>query len=71
MATWDSVKNLLNEQEQVILTIKVSSPSTWKNDVSNIAKHLGIDVNQIINANADMFDRGASFVQNNRFDVSI
>lgn len=71
MATWDSVKNLLNEQEQVILTIKVSSPSTWRSDVANIAKHLGIDVNQIINANADMFDSGVTFAQNNRDYVPI
>lgn len=71
MATWDSVKNLLNEQEQVILTIKVSSPAAWRGDVTNIAKHLGVDVNQIINANADLFDQGMSFVQNNRDYVPI
>lgn len=71
MASWDDVKALLTEQEQVILTLKVRSPSAWRADVNNIAKNLGIDPQEIINANADMFDTGVTFPQNDRDYVPI
>lgn len=71
MANWESVKALLDSSEQVILTIKVGSPASWRADVDNIARHLGIDPQQIINANPDMFDSGVTFKQNDRDYVPI
>lgn len=71
MASWESIKALLESNEQVILTIKVDTPASWRTDVNNIARHLGIDPQQIINANPDMFDSGVTFKQNDRDYVPI